>query len=122
MSYYEYTKADLDDLQFAFSDYLEDPECNNVHFFIVSQGIQRYLENWLGLYIDNHADEPEENTTVEVVEGMHFYILDFLEELIADLKARRKQNKGDSYWYEEYRVWLYCMQAVYKQLKAKKPY
>lgn len=121
MSYFLYTKQDLNNLKAAFSDYIDSPNITEPQFFLVGQGVLRFLENWTGKCIDYHENETKEESFVYVPDEVHFYILDFVEDLILDLEARIRENKDDAYWREEYRELLAYMQDAYNELKEKEP-
>ena len=120
MSYFQYTYEDLNDLDTAFADYINDPENTNPAYFFVGEGIKGYLFNWLNICLDN--DISPNDAFVSVPEELHNYILGFIKRLTRDLKHRIRVNKDDPYWGEEYREWLECMEYVYKKLEDKKPY
>ena len=121
MSDFLYTKQDLNNLHSAFSDYIDSPEITAPHVFLVGQGVLRFLENWMSESVDYHENETKEESFVYVPEDVHFYILDFVEDLILDLEERIRENKDDAYWREEYRASLEYMQDAYNQLEEKKP-
>lgn len=121
MSYFLYTKQDLNNLKAAFSDYIDSPDITEPHFFLVGQGVLHFIENWMSEWVDYHENEKEEDSALYVQEDVHFYILDFVEDLILDLEARIRENKDDAYWREEYVASLEYMQDAYNQLEAKEP-
>ena len=121
MSDFLYTRQDLNNLHSAFSDCIDSPEITAPQIFLVGQGILRFLENWMGGTVDYHGNEKQEDSFVYVPEDVHFYILDFVEDLILDLEERIRENKDDAYWREEYRASLEYMQYAYNQLEEKKP-
>ena len=116
-----YKKQDLNNLKAAFSDYIDSPNITEPQFFLVGQGVLRFLENWMGKCIDYHENETKEESFVYVPDEVHFYILDFVEDLILDLEERIRENKDDTYWREEYGASLEYMQDAYNQLEAKEP-
>ena len=120
MSYFQYTYEDLNDLDSAFSDYIDNLNYTSPEIFFVGQGIKSYLENWLEICLDN--DISKDDAVISVPENSHNYILGFVERLTRDLKHRIRVNKDDPYWGEEYKVWLECMEYVYKKLEDKKTY
>ncbi len=52
MSDFLYKKQDLNNLKAAFSDYIDSPNITEPQFFLVGQGVLRFLENWMGKCID----------------------------------------------------------------------
>ena len=121
MSDFLYTKQDLNNLHSAFSDYIDSPEITEPHVFLVGQGVLRFLENWMSEWVYYHENGTEEDSSVYVPEDVHFYILDFVGDLILDLEEGIRENKDDAYWREEYRASLEYMQYAYNQLEEKKP-
>ena len=121
MSDFLYTKQDLNNLKAAFSDYIDSPNITEPQFFLVGQGVLRFLENWMSKCVDYHENETKEESFVYVPDEVHFYILDFVEDLILDLEKCIRENKDDTYWREEYGASLEYMQDAYNQLEAKKP-
>ncbi len=121
MSDFLYTKQDLNNLHSAFSDYIDSPEITAPHVFLVGQGVLRFLENWMSEWVYYHENGTEEDSSVYVPEDVHFYILDFVGDLILDLEEGIRENKDDAYWREEYRASLEYMQYAYNQLEEKKP-
>lgn len=121
MSDFLYTKQDLNNLHSAFLDYIDSPKITAPHVFLVGQGILRFLENWMGGTVDYHGNEKQEDSFVYVPEDLHNHILNFVNGLIQDLKARIRLNKKNTYWREEYREWLAYMQDAYNELEAKEP-
>ena len=121
MSYFLYTTQDLNNLKAAFSDYIDSQDITEPQFFLVGQGVLRFLENWMGKCVDYHENETKDESFVYVQEEVHFYILNFVEDLILDLEARIRENKDDAYWREEYVASLEYMQDAYNQLESKEP-
>lgn len=121
MSDFEYTYRDLGNFETAFSDYIVNPELTNPEIFLVGQGIERYLNEWLASYLDSRADAKKEEAVVYVSEDLHNYILSFVGRLINELESRIQQTDQDSYWYDEYREWLGNMRYVHEKLEEKIP-
>lgn len=121
MSDFLYTKQDLNNLKAAFSDYIDSPNITEPQFFLIGQGVLRFIENWMGKCIDYHENEKIEDSYLYVPEELHNFILNFVYGLIQDLKARIWLSKKNTYWREEYRDWLAYMQDAYNELEAKEP-
>lgn len=121
MSDFLYKKQDLNNLKAAFSDYIDSPNITEPQFFLVGQGVLRFLENWMNESVDYHENEKIEDSYLYVPEELHNFILNFVYGLIHDLKARIRLNKKNTYWREEYREWLAYMQDAYNELEAKEP-
>lgn len=49
---FKYTKQDLNSLKAAFSDYIDSPSITEPQFFLVGQGVLRFLENWMSKWVE----------------------------------------------------------------------